>query len=270
MKQTIYHFRDYKLYLKDWLSSQPAGGYGLRGQMAEAMGCQTAFVSQVLKGESHLSLEQADKLNPLLGHAKQESAFFLLLVQFTRAGSDSLRAHFLELIEATVERQTVLKERLSSTQKLSEEDHSVYFSSWIYAAVHSYLMIPPYQTKASIAKALRIPLRKVGTVLEFLSARGLAQQSGDHYSVGPIHIHLGNDSSMITKHHLNWRLQAMQAIEADQEEGVHYSSVICIGEKDAQKLKIMIGDFLAGTRRVITDSKEEELHGFCVDFFKLG
>ncbi len=139
----------------------------------------------------------------------------------------------------------------------------------MYAAVHARLMIPPHQTKGSIARALKISPQKVSRILEFLVEKGLAKQEGDHYSVGSLHIHLGNDSAMIVKHHLNWRLQAMQSIEDEQEENLHYSSVLCISKEDAKILKNMCADFLASTRKIIEPSKEEELFSLCMDFFSL-
>ena len=267
MEASIFEFSDYKAYLTAWLESQPAGGYGLKGKFAKAMGCQTAFVSQVLKGQGHFSLEQSDSLNPLLGHSAEESDFFLLLVQFTRAGTESLRQRLRHQMEAAAAKRVNLKDRLAATRELTKEDYATYFGSWTYSAAHMQLMVPPYQTKTSVAKALGLPLAKVATILEFLVDRGLAKQGGDHYSVGPMHLHLGKDSAIIAKHHMNWRLQAMQAIENEGPEDLHYSAVVVISKEDVKKLKALCADFLENTRQLITPSEEEELVGLCLDMF---
>jgi uncharacterized protein (TIGR02147 family) len=269
MQQTLFQQLDYKEYLAEWIQSQASGGHGMRKGMAEVVGCQTAFISQVLKGNAHFSLEQADKLNPFLGHSKEESSFFLLLVQFTRAGTDSLRAHFLAQIQEQVGRRSHLKERLKTTHELSNEDNSIYFSSWSYAAVHVLLSVPGYQTKAAIAETLHWPVDRVGEILEFCVSRGLAMQSGDQYSVGPAHIHLGNDSSMIVKHHMNWRVKALEVLDQERTEEMHYSSVVSVSGADIPKIKAIFADALTAARKIVADSKEEALYSICLDFFRV-
>lgn len=269
MDKNLFQYLDYKAYLRDWIGSQPAGGHGARGKIAKAIGCQTAFISQVLNGEAHLSLEQAERMKALLGHGKAEAAFFLLLVQHTRAGSEGLRRHFREQIQEALAKQSVLKDRFKATKELSKEDQTIYFSSWIFGAVHVHLSIPPYQTKEKIAENLHLPIEKVAEVLEFLVERGLASQKGDHYFMGSMHIHIGKENAYVTKHHMNWRLQAMQSIELAKGEDFHYSSVIAIAKEDAAKVKAAMADALTNARKIIEPSKEEALFGLCVDFFGL-
>jgi hypothetical protein len=48
----------------------------MKGKMAKAAGCHTAFISQVLNGSLHLSLEQAARLNSFFQHTKDEARFF--------------------------------------------------------------------------------------------------------------------------------------------------------------------------------------------------
>lgn len=269
MKQEIFHYLDYKIYLKDWLGSQPNGGHGLKGKLAREMGCQTAFVSQVLHSHPHLTLEGAEKINPFLGHTADEATFFLLLVQEARAGSEGLRNFFRNQMQEIIKRRESLKERLSSSQKISHEDYTTYFSSWTYAAIHAFLATPPYQTKTSIAQELKLPAETVTKVLEFLVERGLANQKGDHFTVGSFHFHLGSDAAVITRHHINWRLQAMHSLERERKDDLHYSSVVNISAADAAKLRNFLMESLTGAREIIDPSKEEVLHGFCVDFFRL-
>jgi hypothetical protein len=78
-------------------------------------------VSQVLNGKANFSLEQSQGINKLLIHNRDESRFFLLLVEYSRAGTESLRLHFLELIEEQMQRQLNLKERFQIKEVLSLE-----------------------------------------------------------------------------------------------------------------------------------------------------
>ena len=270
MEKTIFQHLDYKIYLNAWLASQPGGGHGLRGKMAQELGCKTAFISQVLNGPTHLSLESAEKLNRFLGHGKDESVYFVLLVQHARAGSEGLRKLVHSQMQTLIDKQRVLRERVSPTREISEPDQFVYLSSWLYAAVHGYVTTPPFQTKASIAEALRVSISEVSIVLDFLVSRGLVEQKGDHYSMGSFHIHFPALSPMIARHHLNWRLQAIQSLEFGKPENTHYSSVINISRADVPKVSTLLADSLAAISKVVAPSKEEVLYSVCFDLFQVG
>ena len=87
MKKALFEYSDYKLYLSDKIDGMPKHGRGERSKLAEALRCHLAYVSQVLKGEAQLSLEQADIINQYFDHSPDEADFFLLLVQAARAGT---------------------------------------------------------------------------------------------------------------------------------------------------------------------------------------
>ena len=64
----IFDFKDYKLYLAKVEERRPLKGRGFRAELARIMGCQTAYVSQVLNGRANFSLEQAQAVSKLLVH----------------------------------------------------------------------------------------------------------------------------------------------------------------------------------------------------------
>jgi hypothetical protein len=52
--------------------------------LSRAIGCQTAYTAQVLKGTAHFSLEQAEAINDFLGHPEEQGHLLLLLIQRER------------------------------------------------------------------------------------------------------------------------------------------------------------------------------------------
>src|ERR1700733_19454 len=111
MQNSVFDYKEYKRYLRDFIRSQPSGGHGLRSKIAEALSCHITYVSQVLNKGAHFSLEQADELSRFLGHTKDEGNYFLLLVQVERAGTTSLKNKFKDQIEVIREKRLVLKDR---------------------------------------------------------------------------------------------------------------------------------------------------------------
>ena len=162
-----------------------------------------------------------------------------------------------------------LKNRLDFKKTLSAIDQTRYYSAWHYAAIHLLVGIPQFQTKETLHQRLRISIKKISEALEFLVSCGLAIEDHGRFRPGVTNVHLGNDSPMITKHHTNWRLQAIQSLENETSEELHYSSVITIALADMPKIRKALADAIDQVRKIVRDSKEDNLCCYSLDFFKV-
>lgn len=268
MDKAVFEFQHYKAYLKE-KAGGPRTKTGAKTALAKAIGCQTTYLSQVLHANAHLSLEQAERVNEFYGHSKEEGLFFFLLLQKDRAGTRTLAAHFQEQMDEILRRRLVLTKRLGEKTQLSPESQSVYYSSWVYAAAHIALTIPELRTREALAAFLQLPIKKVTEVLEFLASVGLAVPNGAHFEVGESHIRIGNDSHNIIKHHSNWRTRALEALDRERLEDLHYSGVVSLAREDLRRIKEILLDAVKTTQAVVKDSKEEELCAIAIDFFSL-
>lgn len=269
MKSTIFDYKSYKNYLNEKIINAPSKGRGLKRKMATHLGCQTAFISQVLNQHVNFSLEQAIKLNQFWSHSKEESRFFLLLVQFERAGSEELRNFFKEEMNQILLKRKNLKDRLDIKDSLNENNQHIYYSVWYYAAIHIMLSVPDYQTPKKISQYLGIPLRQIQEALEFLVKTGLAIQKGNRYEIGLTRIHLDKSSVQIRRHHTNWRSQAISSIDRNEPEDLHYSNVLSISREDIPKVKEVFVKAIEEAREIIKVSPEEEVQVLALDFFSL-
>lgn len=269
MKNSVFDYLDYKKYLLDWEEARPKHGHGVRRAFAHAIGCQTAYVSQVLNSGNNLSLEQTDRLNRFLGHTTEEAHFFFLLVQYARSGTDSLKGYFSGQLQRIQAERLHLKNRLKNKTAMSPIDLAKYFSGWYYAAIHVLISIKGYQTKHQVARALELPLDVVANVLDFLVKSELAEQKNDQFTTGPEHIHLGHDSSLILRHHTNWRLRALDALALAQPYDLHYSSVVSIAQNDAVELKKLFLQAIENANKRVEAAKEETMFSICLDFFQV-
>jgi len=257
---------DYKKYLNELINARPHRGRGVRSEIAKATKTQNAYVSQVLNGSVHFSPEQAEALNYYLDHSQMEGRFFLLLVQKARAGTRALQTRLAEILESRLN----LKKRLDVRKSLSNQDQVIYYSAWYFSAIHVLLSIAEYQTKDSIAGYLDLPLKRVNTALEFLTSVGLAREESGRFKIGETRIHLGNDSPMIIKHHMNWRLQAVRSLESEVEKDLRYSSIATMSRADAGRIKSMLIKAIEELEPVINPSPEEAVYCTCLDFFSVG
>lgn len=80
---------------------------------------------------------------------------------------------------------------------------------------------------------------------------------------------MGADSPLISKHHQNWRLQAMQSFARRSGESLHYSSAVTLSAEDCVRVKEKIVALINDVKTVVRDSKEETLRCFALDFFEV-
>lgn len=269
MKKAVFEYKDYKSYLHEKIAAAPNKGRGIKRQMSTFLGCQTAFVSQVLNQHVNFSLEQALKLNHFWEHNKEESKFFLLLVQYQRSGSKDLELFFKSEMNEIIERRSNLKERLNIKDSLDVINQHIYYSAWYYAAVHILLSIPAFQSPKAISEHLRLPIKQIQEILVFLIKTGLAVHKEGRYEIGLTRIHISKDSVQIRRHHTNWRNQAITSIDKNEEEDLHYSNVLSMSDKDVPKVKEIMIKAIEECREIIKISKEERLQILTMDFFKL-
>lgn len=268
-KASVFEFTSYKEYLLHWISRRPNSGRGERSRIAETLRCQLAYISQVLSGPAHFSFEQAEALNALLDHTDDEADFFLLLVQLERAGTPALQKRVKKKIQEILNQRLILKNRLQFEKTLSREDQMTYYSAWYYAAIHIALAIPGLQTRDALARAFGLSISKVSQVLDFLLTRGLSKEEKGRYQIGDVRLHLESDSPMISKHHTNWRMQAIQSLEKETSSELHYSSVITVAEEDIPKIRESLVRAVEKVREIVKPSQDETLFCYTIDLFRL-
>jgi uncharacterized protein (TIGR02147 family) len=264
----LFEFNGYKPYLRQVLGSGKRRS-GHRSKLALFLSCQTAHVSQVLNGGTHFSVEQAYRINAFLSHGREESHFFFLLVNFDRAGSKDLQEYYQAQIDEIRRRRSVIKNRVDSTHTVPHEHQTRYYSSWHYLAIHMALSIPELQSRDQLAAYFHLPLSVIVEAVDFLLSIGLAELRDGRYVIGPSHIHLGHDTSDINKHHMNWRVQAMDSLIRVSPSDLHYSVVFSLSAKDAAKLKERLIATIKANLEDVNPSKEEVLFCSSIDFFEV-
>jgi uncharacterized protein (TIGR02147 family) len=261
--------RGYKEFLAAWIADQPHNGHGAKAVLARAAQCQTAYISQVMGGRAQLSAEQLERIATHIGLRDEETRFLLLLLQKDRAGTPRLRELFDSEIKAILQKRTQLKNRLSEKTKIGPEELTRYFSSWIYPALHLTATLKTRHGTEVMAKRFGLPLKLVQDALAFLESAGLVEKTKSGWRASQTRMHLPHDSPMISRHHINWRLQAIRDIERQRERSLHYSSIVSISKEDAEALREQLLQTIERAKTRIKDSPEELLYSFCLDFFEL-
>lgn len=271
----LYDYIDYKKFIRDYIKNLPYSGRGFKAKIANELRIHTAYVSQVLNKTANFTLEQSIDLSDLLNLTNSEKEYFLLLVQKERAGSKNLESYFINQMNAFVDEQRKLKNRLEAKGEINQVDQQIYYSSWHFMAVHALISTKKFHTPQEIAQQLNIPISKARETIEFLLNAAIIVKEGNSFELGSRDIHLSSDSPMISKHHTNWRMKAISSLDASSEEDnnsfedMHYSGVISVTEKDAQAIREILIKSIQNSRKVIGQSEPEDVYCYTLDMFKL-
>lgn len=269
MNKSVFEFTNYKLYLQHWLTGLPGSGRGMQAKIAKAIGCQSGYVSQALNTSAHFSLEQAEALNAFLGHTQEEANFFLLLVQFNRAGTPALKNRLKQQLDQALAQHLDFKNRIDIKKSLESVDQSTYYSAWYYAAIHVAISISSLRTREALASYFNLSPETTSEVLNFLVSVGLLEKKGAEYFQGVSRLFLDKQSPMIRKHHNNWRIRAIHSLDKGIQKNLHFSSVLTVKTSDIPIIQEQIIQSVEAIRTLVRESPEEEVCAFNVDFFRL-
>lgn len=258
---SIFNYLTYRDYTRNRLDEKR----GMRSELAEHLGCQSGYISQVLQNLSDFSLEQGVKICTFFSLSEEESHYFILLLQHEKASTEDLKKYFKnQIIRITTERNEI-KNRIKVDSRLNVEDYHQYYSSWEFAAVHVLTSIPAYQSKEKIRKKLKISHLRINEVLEFLLLKGLVEERQNKLVIGNKRIHLTKDSPFILSHHRNWRLYSIKTLSDKNPNDINFSGVFSISVDDIKKIREIVLSAIEKSEAVIVPSVEEELIYFGID-----
>lgn len=268
--KNVFNFSDYKSYLSYIEDTRRSFERGFRTRLASSIGCQSGFVSNVLNGDAHFSSEQITGISKFLSLKPNEQKYLYTLLQFARAGTPELKSFIQKELDLLREEYLNIKKRVGDSKALSESDQAVYYSSWHYTAVHLLTTIPGFKTSQKISEGLGLTEAVVKKILLFLVQTGiLVEKKNGELEAGNVLIHLNRESPHIRQHHTNWRIAAIQSLSNDNQSDLHYSTISTLSKSDAEKLKAEMVRLIESYVETVKPSKEEEMVGFTLDFFKL-
>ena len=264
----LFDFSDYREYLGAWLQAAKSSKSFNLSRLAEIAGVHPTFLSHILKGNKHLSLEQAALISDHFQHTKLEQDYFMILINLDRAGTKRLRDYWLEKKSNLEAEKNKLGRRFDRHRELTTDQRAEFYSSWIYAAVWAATAISDGQTLTQLATRFNISRGRVEEILGFLVNTGLCTEKHGYYSMGEAHIHVPNESPFVVKHHLNWRMKAVQKMDTREANELFFTSPMSISSDDFSKIRERLNKLIKEAVDIAKDSKSQEVVCLNIDFFK--
>jgi uncharacterized protein (TIGR02147 family) len=276
--KSIFEFDDYQLYLKVWIKNQPHNGRGEINRLAEYLNVNSTLISQVLSQRKDFSFDQGFKVTQYLGLDESETDFFMTLIQNSRAGTHNYKT-YLEKKKLSIRKtSTNLKSRMSKDRELTDYEKATYYSSFLYSAIRLFcdLIIfnksgEPIQGKtlSEISDYFSIHRDLVLQHLKFLMDCGLIKKTDDIYQSTNEMIFIGRDSTFVTRHHINWRLQCLKKIESVTEEELCFTFPLSTSKKDFLIIREELVKTLQRIQSIAKSSTSEELAFINIDCLKM-
>lgn len=265
----IFDYTDYKKWVLKRLESLPKNGRGQLVRIAQHLNTSPPIVTQVLNQNREFTPEQAILLADYFGLTAHEKKYLILLVNYSRAGSQRYRDMLKEEIGAAQLQAHEIKSHVNQSSTLSEEAKSVLYSNWFFLAVWSLIAIEGFDSIETISTRLSLSKTKTNEALQFLLRTGLAVEEENKFKIGPTLLHLESSSPFLPRHHQSWRLRAFQRYEEPKKNDCFYTAPVTLSRTDALELRRRILTFISEAAKLIQPSKSEELYCLCLDWFEI-
>jgi uncharacterized protein (TIGR02147 family) len=276
----IYLYNDYKKYLNALgsevgseqreVGSEQSKSWGFKTRMARAASCQKAYLSRVLNGDADLTHDQAFGISKFLQLDPMESDYFQLLVAHAKAGTAAYRTHLQAKLDAISQRMNQISGRLEQKTNAPQPNTGLYYSSWIWSAIHIQCGCTGKNKASTIAEKLKLPLGLVQEVLEQLEAMGLISRNQDSWEIRQYDVHIDHKQLALIPYHHSWRQKAMERQILQNPDDLFYTSVQSINPSDLPALRSHMLEAIQSFRnKVVASAPEKTLVVLNCDFFPL-
>ena len=267
MKLDIYQYDDYRLFLTDLIGKNTATK-GFRTRLAAAARCQKSFLSQVMTGSVHLTPDHAANIASFLKFDRDETSFFIDMVIYARAGSETLKNFLRDRIALnTVEKQKIANRFTEATQ-IDFQHHDAFYGQWYVSA--TYMLLGQTQNLEEISRRLGVPLAIVETTVETLKRIGLTVRAEDGRLINKESNLFLKDSPFRTSFLSSWRHVGSLKQQLPDNKSDFFTMIWSISKENKAQVKSIFLDAITAANAIsITPQVEEEMICVNLDFFNV-
>lgn len=267
---SIFEFLDYKTYIiEKALALKLSRGW--KSQLAKACRCQMSYVSQVLNGKVHFSLEQALVVSSFFKISNLECEYFMEMVNFQRAGNERLKEFYARRMNSLAAKGHQISQKFQRmSPEFTESEKLIYYSCWTYPVVHMCVWISNLRTSAEIARKLNIAQETIEQALHFLVSCGMIVALGKQFVPTKKSIHLERPSPYLNKFLTGSRIFALKKLDLNDESDLFYSSIVAINQKALIAIKNILVESIDSCRKLTESSTDEDtLMTLNIDFSEI-
>lgn len=152
-------------------------------------------------------------------------------------------------------------------REMNDHERSIFYSSWLYSAVHLMTSLDRPVTLAFICDRLKVSKSRATEVLDFLRQTRLVVEEGGKFKAGQNKTHLDKKSPFLKKHHSNWRLKEIEKAENLSTDEFMFSASLSLSRADFLKIKEELARASLATLETVKTSPAEDLAHLNIDLF---
>jgi uncharacterized protein (TIGR02147 family) len=263
----IFSASDYRELIRSLLGQMPNRGYGQLGRIARHLGVNQTLVSQVMSGTKEFTEEQGFLLAEFFQFNDQETEFLLLLIRRERAGHHKLKQFFEKQIIRARDKAQKVKHRVSKEKELTLEQQAVFYSSWLYTAVHGLTAIPSKQSVETIAVHLGVSRARILEISNWLLKAGLCKEAEGRLMVGPKTTFVEKEAALSTRHLSNWHVKALESMSEKKDNDLFFSAPITVSEADYIEIRKGLINQISKISKCVDKSESQLLAALNIDCF---
>jgi hypothetical protein len=265
----IFECLNYRAWFEIWLKSLPKEGHGELSRIAHHLKVNSTLISQVLSGNREFSVEQGHALTQYFALNGLETRYFMLMLQYERAGSPGLKDYFRKELKQVKSEAGLIVNRLEVDTEISDADRSFLVGNWKPTALLVYCGKSGGVRLEDVVKEFQISSDSALKILERLAEMGLVIQKESRFETGFKRLHIPKGSSFLLRHYANWRLRAIDRSDELQEDEVMFTSVSSISDSEIPALKEKILTWVSTYAKAVTASPAEKSVCLNLDFFRV-
>lgn len=255
-------------YLKEYIRQLPKGGRGEVSRLARHLQVSTTLISQILAGDKVFTPEQVQSLVGYLGLTPLEADYMTFLVQYERAGNKDLKNYWRGKLEEIKNKSLQVINRVTTDRTLSEEEKVQFYSSALYSAIRLYCTTSADgRSVDEVCERFDLSRSVANEMLQFLTSAQFCIEKNGKFLMGLQKTHTPFGSPHTVRHHMNWRVKALQYADKVNEQELMYTAPISLSRKDFESLREEMVVFIKNFLKQVHASSSEEVACLNLDFF---
>ena len=236
-KNSVLGYHEFHDFLQKEIEKNTHLKRGEKKSIAKYLNIHPTLLSQIFSKNREFTPEQVFLLCDYLGLSELEGDYVALLHQISITQNKKFKENLLRKSEKIKNRSLNLSERVEKDKELTNEEKSIYYTSWQYSAIRMLSSLKGGKMRDEISERLGIDKKQVTEILEFLVNAGLCKAEKGRYFQSIGRTHLEKTSPYLKQHHTNWRIKSIQKMDCTLPTDLSFTAPLSLSNKDFDFLR---------------------------------
>lgn len=269
---SVFNYLDYKLAIRDLVDSRKQLDKKWTYQrVAEVMGIQKSYLSQVLADRADLNADQLYLLIQELEIPSEDSEYLQLLLDYARSSVKKRKDDLKEKIDS-IQRKKLVSESFLKVQSIAGDTTSTsdYYLDSYNQLIHICLSHKDFKADP-LLMSTRLGLKKerLSEILLELQKIGIIETSGKEIKVLKKNLHLSKDSKLFKSWGVQMRQMALhRSLQLAPGESYNFSVIFSCTEKVKTKLQEKFFKFISEAQEDVGHSDPQHVYQMNFDLLR--